>query len=234
MSEELDIEKGLIGSYVNQLRSFLTADPPLGPSGTTAIGDSSNATSFVTADPSLGPSGSTAIGDLSKVKSFVTADPSGEVKSFAVRRPITNPLGEPDQDWFSLTVPELSVKFGSPQAVLDKLAQKHQTQSWEEELTTERLKEIAEVTSDRVIISTLGLGSTFPVRNVTYIKYSYPTVFYKLEEGLLDTFPLLKSYPHWDRLAERVDETNCWLLKSNVLDWLMRRDAERRIEEELM
>ena len=144
-----------------------------------------------------------------------------------------NPLGEPDKDWFSLSSKELLDRFGTVQEALDGLAEKHQTQSWEEELTPERFKEIRDLTSEPVYISTVGLGCTFPIRTVTYIRTTYPTMFYKFEEGLLKMFPVLKQYPHWYRLTDRIGETNCHQLTGTIMDFIMRKDAEHRIEEEL-
>ena len=61
--------------------------------------------------------------------------------------------------------------------------------------------------------------------------YKFPCMFYKTAEGLLKTFPALKKYPNWEKLFDRIGESNCYLLKDVFSDFIVKESADEMVRE---
>lgn len=133
---------------------------------------------------------------------------------------------EPEQrpDWCGLRAEEYLDRFGSVQVSLDHLAEKHLNNRID---NTDIIKDIASITHEAV----------YCCREVGVVVrkwgFNFPTVYYKTREGLLEIYPVLRNYPHWQRLFEQEGDSNCYLLRKEVVDWLVTKAAEYKIEESI-
>ena len=133
-------------------------------------------------------------------------------------RPVSRP------DWASLEAKEYLERFGSVQDSLDHLAEKHLNKRVHNK---DIVRDITSITHEAVYCCREG--------GVVVRKwgFNFPTVYYKTREGLLEIYPVLQKYSHWQRLFEQEGDSNCYLLRRELVDWLVTRDAEYKVEESI-
>jgi len=88
-------------------------------------------------------------------------------------------------------------------------------------------QKIAEITQEKVYCS-----KSFSYSGERY-GFKFPMMFYKLEQSLLEIFPYLEKFPKWNALFEQVGDSNCYLMKEDMNEFIINKSAEYKIERSM-
>ena len=95
--------------------------------------------------------------------------------------------------------------------------------SFRELLTAETLEKIKAVTDEPVYIILRYAFDDHPYTGGFTLPWGASLL---KKEGLLEEYPYLKKYPHWEQLFDQIEETNCYLLGIGETDWLRKKNRQ--------
>ena len=63
--------------------------------------------------------------------------------------------------------------------------------------------------------------------------FSLMSAFISLEAGVLEEYPYLNKYPHWQKLFDPIEGTNCHLLGTAETDWLNKKSRQYEFKQRM-